>query len=937
MSFQTQWRLHWPRYSRFFTRRILARWLSTFLTATMVVIPSFKRLGGPSAFLALTVLALVFGVQGTVAQQVEATVLNVACALIAIATATLGRYISSLCPDNSTRARTVPAIFLIFIVFIAGLVKSTLPRLQLGARISCLITVFMLTTSPGIAADAVGPCANYVWILLCPAVISLFGAFLFLPWFTSQFAQEVAGTFGKLRGCLSAKLDEASAPTSQPLPVHKYRQMLPDLFRRSVQLNTSYFQASFELRVGRLSVKSLKPLIGVVEYLRRDLSWGKFESEVVKNGLPKPVIHPAVMELGIALVASMETVGDIVRATYEYHFRSPILSQEEKRNMISQVRHKLLKARENAIEELNSSLGAVDEDLSRPNVDDERTIAGGIPTHLRQYSEFCLFTTSLLQMAQEMRQALLVADNLITQYDQSRTRLWLPRLTWAWLGMSPPTVYLGQQHPPSRDPVIAHEEPGQSLTSLEAQQGILEHQAFFNGGGASVSRVSSHTPKPPMKISWNPIPFIFHVWASAPVLRVRIAISKAYRAFMTSAHLQLAFKHAAGVALLSLPAWLPVGSSGQRWFVETHGQWMVISYCWVLDINSGATWRTGYLRITGTVLGAVYAYITYLICHTNPYGLVAMVTFSDVPISWIVCLTSTPPIGLVAAIAIPPIVFAKYEDPALTTPIVMVAVYRGAMIAIGIVAALIVNTVLWPRHCRVMFLSQTSHSLGLLSQLYLMLGRELFQRTQSVVQGDVQKILKMELHIRNSLARLGQLVVTMDDELCLAPKPMGIYRRTVVILQTVLDTMSGLHTVREYIPPREAVTAVLRERREFVSGICLALYASEHAFRARQPLPHFLPPLQGALSTLVLQLEESSGYARPERREESGLPLAYTCAETKILGGMADTMESLLDVCRTLFGTATWLEPEAEEPRWSEVNSLKDVEEDEKDLHELYP
>ena len=71
------------------------------------------------------------------------------------------------------------------------------------------------------------------------------------------------------------------------------------------------------------------------------------------------------------------------------------------------------------------------------------------------------------------------------------------------------------------------------------------------------------------------------------------------------------------------------------------------------------------------------------------------------------------------------------------------AIIRAVMIAAGIVAALLVNSLLFPRHCRVrtlptpasegrvlifwlkqvLFLSDTSRTLGLLSSLYLTLSQ----------------------------------------------------------------------------------------------------------------------------------------------------------------------------------------------------------------------
>lgn len=106
---------------------------------------------------------------------------------------------------------------------------------------------------------------------------------------------------------------------------------------------------------------------------------------------------------------------------------------------------------------------------------------------------------------------------------------------------------------------------------------------------------------------------------------------------------------------------------GNKWFQYMHGQWATISYVWVMEVNTGATLRTAYLRLvrgfttkihsclsspysiqSGTVIGALYAYITWLICHTNPYGIVIMVTLADIPASSVVINTPFAPLGVVA-------------------------------------------------------------------------------------------------------------------------------------------------------------------------------------------------------------------------------------------------------------------------------------------------
>ena len=105
------------RISDFFTRRVLARLLSTLLCCIVLVIKPWSRFGGPAAFLLLTLKELVFSAQETLAQHVEATVLNITGALFGIGLSTLAIYLASLRPDLSASSRTIPALFLVGIAF----------------------------------------------------------------------------------------------------------------------------------------------------------------------------------------------------------------------------------------------------------------------------------------------------------------------------------------------------------------------------------------------------------------------------------------------------------------------------------------------------------------------------------------------------------------------------------------------------------------------------------------------------------------------------------------------------------------------------------------------------------------------------------------------------------------------------------------------------
>jgi hypothetical protein len=58
----------------------------------------------------------------------------------------------------------------------------------------------------------------------------------------------------------------------------------------------------------------------------------------------------------------------------------------------------------------------------------------------------------------------------------------------------------------------------------------------------------------------------------------------------------------------------------------------------------------------------------------------------------------------------------------VTIPIDLAAL-RGLQISIGIIGAILVNHFLFPRHCRVMFLSGMAQVLASLTQLYLHLSQ----------------------------------------------------------------------------------------------------------------------------------------------------------------------------------------------------------------------
>ncbi|KAJ8515521.1 hypothetical protein ONZ45_g7066 [Pleurotus djamor] len=779
------------------------------------------------------------------------------------------------------------------------------------SRVCGFISVWLLTADFTLPRTVKDSALAFIWAILVAACTSFVASLLILRWSSAQFAVDIVASFSKAHECLYYRLDTAFS--NLPLAHHPASLTAHEqLLKLSVALNQSYAQATFELRIGRVGVKSIKPLIGTIEHIRRELSWGISYPRPTHLSSPEEAdiiqaFRGPASELGDAILVAIKACEHSVSACFESTRFTSSRSLVNEKSQLQEASNRLQKAILTARGELKDFTD--DLDLQQRSSDGELGFT-------QKTFNLCLFMISLLQMAHEMRHALHLCQKLIVFYETSPLRLWHPRVSLAWLGAAP-TTYINEE----RGAQLDDDDPSDSNTlgpsKEETLQGITENQYDSNADDDAETTTDEKPaflrqrkiPGKPLTPRWM-AGLVRYAWNSPIMLRLRLRSSRAIRSFQHSSHLRHAFKIAAGIMILSIPAFLPPSSSGYAWFYWTRGQWMVLSYLWVLETSTGATWRVAYLRISGTILGCTYAYITYLICGRNPYGLVAMVTLAEIPISWIIINTDFQTLGVVSSITLPPLTFMTYFNPDIQPSQIVLVALRGAMIATGIIAALFVNSAFFPRHCRALFLNNTGRTIGLISQLYLTLSRtvgsDLFSNAMMSSVLEKQKVLKIEVGVRNALHRMNLLIITMSDELSLVPKPMKRYRQIVTVLQKLLDLLTALRKIREKIPRKETVTAVAAQRREFVSCVCISLFAAEQVFRARQSLPQFLPSPRQALTTLEHHVEDRIRQARAEEVHSLGLAVVYTFAETDVLRELVETLDDLLELSRQLFGTSAW-------------------------------
>lgn len=109
------------------------------------------------------------------------------------------------------------------------------------------LRVLMIMSSQAVLSDSAG----FLWITLTAAAVCLFSSMLILRWSSTHLTEEIASTLRILRRCLSIYMDQPfMRPSSQQIA--NLKDLHVELVHRSVSLNEMYYQAAFELRIGRV-------------------------------------------------------------------------------------------------------------------------------------------------------------------------------------------------------------------------------------------------------------------------------------------------------------------------------------------------------------------------------------------------------------------------------------------------------------------------------------------------------------------------------------------------------------------------------------------------------------------------------------------------------------------------------------------------------------
>lgn len=818
---------------------------------------------------------------------------------------------------TNPRGRAVSVCTLLALTFIGGWASSSYPRFRVAARALLLYASWVLTTgATRITYDLV---SGYWYGLCVTAGVSFLAKLTVFPTTASRSVNTLLDeNLGATCDFINLAMQDffgGSAETSE-----KLRSARSRLSATVTKLPGAFEQASHEFHQGRVAMSTYHDLAGPMKRIK---GWtaagmgipsltesaehgqhshqpgkdGQIKQDCGTNGteveseadLPSPssVFQPHVTALAQEVERSfrmVQNVIELIKASEKFDllvwlgFRqeaglwgkaslpgirdassmslpAPALVQQRQRlsEAISAFRHSL----EAALESLRTEQSQVG-----PNFHTHT----GKATNLWEDSmyETAFFMVSMSEISREAERCLMASQRHVSIWQANpHRRLFRPAVRWSkWLVRS--------GYADADEPNLLSEEEGVSRASALAgaeSEGELFRRIFTDG-----DRIKSQsTPHLPHRSN-----VMRRLWRTPDVVKARLAASFFILSLRRNRHARFGMKLAIGVVLLSIPAWIP---KARTWYGPQRGVWSLLSYIWVFEATSAATFRLASLRLFGTIAGVLLGLVAFEISRRNPYALTFVQTLFLIPSAYFIMESKYPALGLIIGAALSLVTGVAYVTPLVpsgessTASAPTVALTRGCEVVVGIVAAVIINLTLWPYHARVECVATLSEASTKMNLFYTSLARQMLQAGLIATDSIHEQFEKMEMALVKRLAFARTLIEVMSAEVSLVVKPIAELTSIAGHLDNIVSLLSALRQCRErglQTNHTAAVLSAFHERQNVVSSVSLSFWAVAQALATKAPLPQFLPSPRAALNALTFALQEALANEEIKRSELPG-------------------------------------------------------------------
>ncbi|KAK3814909.1 MAG: aluminum activated malate transporter-domain-containing protein [Benniella sp.] len=159
-----------------------------------------------------------------------------------------------------------------------------------------------------------------------------------------------------------------------------------------------------------------------------------------------------------------------------------------------------------------------------------------------------------------------------------------------------------------------------------------------------------------------------------------------------SEEFKFGFKMAVGLTFIGMWSWLHWTNVA---LATDRGQWAMMTVMAVLSPTVGATFSVCAMRVAGTLAGTLWALITYLVLPKDPWVICVMMLFVSFAGVFIILESSNANLGIIMLLSYSSITFIMYEGRSTET-IYEVCYKRAITVIVGILVAVILNSLLWP-------------------------------------------------------------------------------------------------------------------------------------------------------------------------------------------------------------------------------------------------
>ncbi|CEP64357.1 uncharacterized protein LALA0_S11e02256g [Lachancea lanzarotensis] len=329
-------------------------------------------------------------------------------------------------------------------------------------------------------------------------------------------------------------------------------------------------------------------------------------------------------------------------------------------------------------------------------------------------------------------------------------------------------------------------------------------------------------------------------------------------------HFRFGLQVTIALMLTSFPMFIP---KTRDWYDNMHGTWFGFVAILAMEPSVGGTFWVFFLRGVGVILGAVWAYVSYLAgCNqTNPYLEVVITIFGAVPGFYFFLGTPYVKAAIIQIISIYVVMLAAIIPSANQGSILSNFAKRCLAVGYGGGIAVFVQVTMFPVTAREQLNGEVSFVAGCISEMQLLLaaGLEGESLTSALSEERYQRLARLSDSAKSALSRATSYNGLTRQEPMLRGEYIEIekvFTQMIYIERQIIDRMDNIVLLRKQYGSAvvdELNSMVYPYRRQYVASITCSMRAVQEAVRNKTPLPQFLPSARIAHRRLVNKVQST--------------------------------------------------------------------------------